>query len=213
MTEIYIVRHCESLTNRTATFAGVLDVDITAKGRQQLDCLSEFFKDIKLDEVVSSPLIRTKKTAEAVNKYSGAPVILDKRIIEMNVGSLEGKPVTDMDDEQARCWNTAPHLFSTDAECMDDVYLRVTEAFSEIVERNNNKTVAIATHGGVVRNIMRFVKGYAPEGLKEIDWGDNAGVYHILYSDGKYMIDYESRTDFLPDDLLGDAVSDWVKPI
>lgn len=213
MTQIYLVRHCESMANRLCSFAGRTDVDISAKGRLQLDCLSEYFKDISIDKVYTSSLKRAYKTAEAINFYHSAPILIDDRFIEMNLGELDGKPVSAMSDEQQRCWNLAPHLFNVaGGESMQEVADRAYGGLCALVADNPGKTIAIATHGGVIRNLMRIIKGYAPAGLKEVDWCDNTGVNHIIADDhGDFFVDFENSTVHLSEEAAATPVSAWTE--
>ena len=71
MTNIYLVRHCQAVSNKIRVYHGVKNCDVTEIGRRQLDCLAERFKDVKIDCIYTSPLLRATRTADAVNKYQG----------------------------------------------------------------------------------------------------------------------------------------------
>ena len=58
LTKIYFVRHCEATGNLNRTFQGSTNTDITDLGAKQLEKLSERFKEISLDKIYSSPLLR-----------------------------------------------------------------------------------------------------------------------------------------------------------
>ena len=212
MTDIYLIRHCESMANRMCSFAGRTDVDISAKGALQLECLAEYFKNIKLDTVYSSPLIRAYKTAEAVTKYNKLPIETVPDLVEMNLGVLDGRPVSDMSDEQMYFWNMQPDKFRVEGgETMQQVAERAFAALLKIAKENDGKTVAVATHGGVIRNLMRVIHGYAPTGLGEIDWCDNCGINHLIYSGGEFLIDFENYTGHLSEDAAAVPVSEWTE--
>ena len=46
MVKIYLVRHAEAQGNVEEFFQGHIDTDVSEKGRKQLECLAERFKDI-----------------------------------------------------------------------------------------------------------------------------------------------------------------------
>lgn len=212
MTEIYLVRHCESMANRMFSFAGRTDVDISAKGALQLECLTEYFTDIKIDAVYSSPLKRAYKTAQAVSVPKCLPITVVDDLIEINLGILDGKPVSCMTDEQTYLWNMQPHNFSVEgSETMQQVAERAYAALKIIAENENGKTVFVATHGCVIRNLMRVLHGYAPTGINEIDWCDNCGINHLYYSAGSFLIDFENRTEHLSEDAAAVPVSEWTE--
>ena len=212
MTEIYLVRHSESEANLVRSFAGRTDVDISIKGKKQLECLAEAFKNIKLDCVYTSSLMRAYKTAEAINKYSGAPVIVDDGFIEMNLGVLDGKPVDNMTEEQKYNWNNQIHLFKVqNGETMYDVRERVEVALNNVAKLNDGKVIAIASHGGVIRNLLAYLKGIETCNLNQVNWCDNTGINHIYYKDGKFTLDYENNTEHLTPEVSATPVSSWSK--
>lgn len=85
---IYIIRHGETDWNAEGRYAGRMDIPLNKKGIEQARKLKEKFKNIKIDIVITSPLIRAIQTAdEIVNNEK----IIDYRIIERFNGELEGK--------------------------------------------------------------------------------------------------------------------------
>ena len=212
MTRIYVVRHCESMGNKLHSFAGHSNVDISEKGELQLKCLSEYFKDIKLDKVYTSPLLRATKTAEAINKYSNASIIVEPDFIEINLGVLDGRPVSEMSDEQTALWLTEPDKFYVDGgETMREVANRVFSALKRVAEQNPESTIAIASHGCAIRNLIRVVKGFGPTGIKEVDWCDNTGINCIVWENGEFYLEFENDITHLSGDTLAEPVSAWIK--
>ena len=81
MTYIYLVRHCEAMGNHKRLFQGSTDCDISEIGAKQLEYLKVRFREIKLDAVYSSPLLRAQKTAESIACGKGISVITRKNLI------------------------------------------------------------------------------------------------------------------------------------
>ncbi len=72
------------------TEAGILATQKTAK-----DLIAQGFSNDNIAAVFVSPLPRTKQTADILVQQglvSKDKIILDKRLIELNAGDLEGKP-------------------------------------------------------------------------------------------------------------------------
>ncbi len=208
MTDLYIVRHCEALGNSKRIFQGISDCDITDCGRRQLALLSERFKDIKLDAIYSSPLKRAKATAEAINKYHNLEIVTEEKLIEINGGEIEGicwvdfpktRPVLEYN------WNMEPHKFHPkDGESMQSVYKRSWEAVQKIIGENKGKTVAIASHGCTIRNILCHAEGKPIEKLNTVDWADNTGVFLLRFFDDKSLPEIKLFNDIshLTEDCL-----------
>ena len=89
MTKIYLFRHCEAEGNHRRVFQGHINTDVTELGAKQLDVLAERFRDIHIDKIYSSPLLRAMKTAEAAARYHDLEVIPYDNLIELNGGVLE----------------------------------------------------------------------------------------------------------------------------
>ena len=85
---IYIVRHGQTNWNIEGRYGGRIDTPLNEEGIAQAKKLKEKFKNIKLDVVITSPLIRTIQTA---NEITNKEKITDERIIERSNGDLEGK--------------------------------------------------------------------------------------------------------------------------
>ena len=85
---IYIVRHGQTNLNVEGRYGGRIDTPLNKEGIAQAKKLKEKFKNIKLDIVITSPLIRTIQTA---NEITSKEKITDERIIERSNGDLEGK--------------------------------------------------------------------------------------------------------------------------
>lgn len=187
MTNIYLVRHCESYGNTVRIFQGHYDTDITEMGQVQLDALSERFKNKKLDAVISSPLKRTRKTAEAINKYHGLPIIIDEGFIEINGGKLEGmgwEEIRDNYPEQAYNWVREIYNFQGDGgDKASDVAKRGFDAIRRIAKEYKGKNVAIATHGGLIRFSMSLISGGKIEDMVKICWPNNTAITHLQFDD------------------------------
>lgn len=63
------------------------DLPLSDSGEAQAKSLGAYFKDMTFDRVLSSPLIRTRQTAEAITH----DILFDDRLLEIDYGPDEGK--------------------------------------------------------------------------------------------------------------------------
>jgi broad specificity phosphatase PhoE len=93
---LYLVRHGENFANLTKEFSyKLVNYSLTPKGVLQAQQTAEFFKNIHIDEIYSSPLKRARETADTIAQYHHhLPVIIREEFREVNVGNLEGQPPT-----------------------------------------------------------------------------------------------------------------------
>ncbi len=203
MTLVYLVRHCFSVSNNSGIFAGWLDSDVSEIGAKQLECLSEKFRNINLDAVYSSPLLRAHKTALAVNKYPKAEFITESRFKELNMGEYEGKAFADMTERQQRAWNGNFADFKTvEGETPAEVYDRVYEGFLSAIKENSGKTIAIVSHGAALRLLVCRLKGYGIDMYNNIEGILNTGVTLLeAENEGNIKFLFENDLSHLPEEL------------
>lgn len=184
MTDVYLVRHCETVANDEHRFAGAFDADVSERGKKQLEYLSEAFKDIHLDKVYSSSRIRARKTAIAINKYSGAPMEIDDAFHEVRLGDWEGQIVEDIIHSEAwRKWVNFPETATApNGESREEELARGWAGLIKVVKENEGKTIAIATHGDILRNLCQVLLKMPRNKLVEVAVPDNVAINHIRFN-------------------------------
>lgn len=211
MTTVYLVRHCESLSNEMKVAAGHTDFDISERGARQLQYLAERFKDVTLDVIYSSPLQRAYKTALAINKYPQVAVVKDERFIEKFIGELEGKPLISLDPETQEQRRLAPHLFCPKGgETPIAAGERGFRALLDVVAQNPGKSIAISAHGGLLQAMFCLLRKLPWERMLEVKNLDNTCVNLLhFHEDGTWEIVYENDTSHLPADAAAVSMFPW----
>ena len=207
MTKVYLIRHCEAMGNVKRIFQGSTDLDISELGAKQLKFLEQRFKDIKLDRVYSSPLIRTQKTAKAIIGEKNLSLELCKDVIEIYGGIVEGKPFAETFNSiegLADTWNNHPEDFAPEGgEKMHDAYNRIWNAVCKIAEENKDKSVAVATHGGVLRCLnCRLIHGDITH-LRDTPWSENTAVTLLNFDEQlNCTAEYYNDISHLPEEYV-----------
>lgn len=94
--EILLIRHGENKANLTKEFScKTVDYPLTAKGKIQAEQTAEALANLKIDKIVSSPLLRARQTAEAICNRTKSIFEIDEALREIDVGDLESSPPTD----------------------------------------------------------------------------------------------------------------------
>lgn len=180
VTTLYLIRHCEAEGNIQEIFQGKTDGDITSKGAQQLERLSERCRDIHFDVIYSSPLKRALKTAEAANRFHNAEIIADPAFAEIDGGEMEGHrwselptlfPIT------YPAWEKDFSNFKTEkGESMQQVYTRVGQGVMRIAAENKGRTILVTSHGCAIRNLCCFLRGLPLSQIDRCPWVDNTSI-------------------------------------
>lgn len=207
MTEIYVVRHCEAAGNHERIFQGSTDCDITNIGKMQLELLKKRFEKISLDKIYTSPLVRARKTAEALKGNRDIQIVQLPELTEIHGGIIEGKPFMESFKKMpalAEVWDNHPQDFAPEGgEPMRNAYERILNAVLRIVRENAGKTVAIATHGGVIRCLNCRLLYKTVDRLKDTPWCENTGITLIEFEDDmNTRVRFMNDTSHLPEELL-----------
>jgi broad specificity phosphatase PhoE len=218
MTQVYIVRHCETMGNHLKVFQGSCDYPVSPIGEKQIAALGERFKGIHIDAVYSSPYLRAKKTAAAIADTKGLQIIEENELREINGGIIEKLTLKDIFEnhrELEDAWNLTPQDFHAEGgESMRSVYDRVSKAFLKIVKENDGKTIAVVSHGAAIRNLLCFLIHGDVEKLNDIIWCDNTGVTLVEFDEKmKLDIKFLNCTKHLNEELLpvGSRIAAWSK--
>jgi len=203
MTTLYFVRHTESLSNSEGKISGITDRGVSENGYVQLERLAQRFRDIPLDRVFASPLIRTRATADAVNRYHGLDIAVEPRLIEINIGDWEESDwwrIKKAGGELFERWQLYPDLFEAEnGDKMSEFYTRAAKAVCDIAAGNDGRAAAIVTHGCFLRNVFSFMKHRDILALRTQKRFYNTSVSKVLYepSDGSFTVEYENDVSHL----------------
>lgn len=154
--KVYIVRHGEVPHNALKQY-NTADEDLTELGIKQAMELSEKIKDKHFDVIISSPLIRTKHTAEIIS--NSKLIVIDDRLSERDCGDLSGKPLDETNREEY--WNYFTNLQQGTSENIQDFFKRVYNFLDELKTKRYNSVLIVADSG-----VSKAFSGYF-EGLQD----------------------------------------------
>lgn len=167
--KLFLIRHGETTGDVEDRYGGSYDDDLTSRGQQQAEELAKKLADEGIQKIFCSPLARAKQTAEFVRIETGAEVVELHDARERNhYGVLSGMTKAEAERDYPELVELVADKHSTvqGGESYQDFGSRVESAFTEL-KNSNHDTIAVLTHGGVLRYIFRDILG-----LGEIKVGD-----------------------------------------
>lgn len=92
---MYLVRHAPTQANSgTQVIRGQMDVPVDAEGEEIADLRARRFLDLPVRQIRTADDLRTKRMAEAIHRYTGAPIDSDDRLNSWDLGNFQGSVVT-----------------------------------------------------------------------------------------------------------------------
>jgi alpha-ribazole phosphatase/probable phosphoglycerate mutase len=164
MSRVLFIRHAE--TEMAGRFCGHSDPELNAQGRMQVTRLAQLISAEPIDTVYSSDLRRASGTAQAIAAVREIPQVLRPALREMGFGQWEGlrwEQIEQMDPAYAREWvERYPHLPAPSGESFQAFEARVLEEVHRLLD-GSPAPIAVVTHGGVLRVVLRHLCGCSDE--------------------------------------------------
>lgn len=198
-TTFYFIRHGESLANEQHRLCGHADWDLTEKGREQARRTAALFREIPVDAVLSSDLLRALHTAQAVAELKGLPVQTDPGFREIFVGPWEGRLETEVkaqDGENLAAWRRElRHV--PGGESIPELFARVKASLDRAAEQYAGKTVVVATHATPIRVLTCVFSGRNLAEAAQIQPVSNASLTKIVWDGTDYRLEDTNRDSHL----------------
>jgi alpha-ribazole phosphatase len=167
VSRLILVRHCEPQEDARGLCYGRLDIGLSDAGREHAQRLAEALARHEWDAVYSSPRLRARETAVAVNR----DVVIDDDLREIDFGDLEGRSYDEIaatDPELYRAWMERPTtVHFPGGESFAELKVRALEALDRI--RAAHQAAVVVTHGGVLRAGLAAWLGMPDEAIFRLD--------------------------------------------
>jgi broad specificity phosphatase PhoE len=182
---LLLVRHGETIWNHQRRCQGFSDIPLSAAGEEQAKNLARALKPVPLDAVISSDLVRAKRTAEFIAEPHQIMIKTDARFRELNQGQLEGKNITEMlADHPAllKQWMENPaDTVMPEGESLSKLQARASSAINEIAANYPDHTVAVVSHNLCILTIVCKIINLNLNDFRRLRI-DNASVSEIEFS-------------------------------
>ena len=161
-TELLLIRHAEAEPLRPSEAFEPKDVDLplTPRGRGQAAALAVRLQQRGIAAIYTSPLLRTRETAEILAQATRLPIAEDSRLREVEIAGVGPVAMHDL-AEIAIANGGWSHLPGT--ESSQDVRARLREALDAIVVRHPGKRVAVISHAGAINAYIASLLGLSSD--------------------------------------------------
>ncbi|MCL4561002.1 MAG: histidine phosphatase family protein [Chloroflexi bacterium] len=179
MFRLYWVRHGENPANITKEFSShKVDYSLTPKGVLQAEQTADYFASRMIDAIYSSPLKRTRETAEIIARRLAMPVQIMDEFREIDVGELEGQPVVpelwQLHNSIREQWfDGRQDLNFPGGENYLMLWKRMQAGLDQITDHQESGNLIVVSHGGLLTSTL---KDLIPEMKVDVQWLRTADV-------------------------------------
>ncbi|WP_371496780.1 bifunctional RNase H/acid phosphatase [Kitasatospora sp. NBC_00374] len=194
-TTFVLLRHGETALTPQKRFSGSggSDPELSEKGRWQAERAAEALAARgTVQAVVSSPMRRTRQTAEAVAARLGLEVRIEEGLRELDFGDWEGMTFAEVQQkypEDLDAWlGSAKARPTGSAESFTNLTHRAGVARDKIIARYAGKTVLVVSHVSPIKTLVRLALGAPPDSVYRMELSAASLCAVQYYADGNASV-------------------------
>lgn len=198
MTDIYLIRHGQTLFNQQGCFQGHSDSPLTEAGKQQALGLVNYFESIPLQHLYSSDLGRAIASITPLVAAKTLPLHTCERLREISYDYLDGQAKCNLntDDKQKlqRLFSAERDYRIGNGESLAEVQERLFDKISEIQVAHPDESIAVMTHGLSIVMLIKKVLQIPVDAPRQFNI-HNASVCHLSFKSGHWTLQSIERND------------------
>ena len=173
MGQIIFLRHGQAKNNTERVLAGRTEgIPLTDTGIKQAEHTAELLEHMNISAIYSSPIQRAKHTAEIVGKQNSLDVILDDRLIELDMGKFTGMPYDEIINSHGnvfmKFYNGELEIAHNGVETFSEVKKRVLGIVEHVIEKHDDENVVLVTHMDPIKAMLSTIVDISPTNLFDL---------------------------------------------
>ncbi|MDQ0208282.1 histidine phosphatase family protein [Alkalicoccobacillus murimartini] len=156
--KLYLIRHGESVGNLEGKIQGSMDFPLSDLGKKQVDLISAYCKEIKLDYIYSSDLSRAHETAKKIGAATNLEVETWDKIREVYLGPLQGLTRDEIKEKYPITIKKSIITSGiTGTESEKELTERCRVVLEQLKQAYSNESVALVSHGGFISILLMYI--------------------------------------------------------
>lgn len=202
--KVYLVRHGETEWNRLGRFQGQVDIALNERGLSQARDTARAAVGWRPSALYASPLLRTMQVAEEISGKVGLPITPDARLMELNLGQLEGVTGQEMQGQWSQVyqgWRNCPgSTVMPGGESLAQLQARAWQVVLDLEQSHGeHEAVVLVSHNFAIRTVVSKLLG--------MPWSHFHQTYLSLgsictlesNSRGRRLLTYNSTSHLFPE--------------
>lgn len=162
MDTLYLARHGETVYNTEDRMGG--DSSLTEKGLKQAEKIGGFLKNVELDIILCSGLIRSVDTANIIASCQGdVHIKSNKNLNELLTGELDGITYTEFRRKYESLYNQRRNdkfdFSFPGGESYSDLTIRTSQVVEDLLNNEIKECGLIVGHQAVNRTVLGYLMG------------------------------------------------------
>ena len=157
-TRVWLLRHGEPQESVRGRCYGSLDIELSPEGMRQFESAAALLSREPLAAIYTSPRLRCSQSAKILAAAHRCPIETVDELSEIHFGDFEGLTydrIETLYPSLYRTWMERPtEMQFPGGESFTEMWYRVTQAASAIRNRHEGQSIALVTHGGVIRILI-----------------------------------------------------------
>ncbi|WP_051853904.1 MULTISPECIES: bifunctional RNase H/acid phosphatase [unclassified Streptomyces] len=201
---LVLLRHGETPLTPQKRFSGSggTDPSLSAAGREQAHRVAEALaRRGTIQDVVASPLARTRETAEIVAARLNLGVTLEDGLRETDFGAWEGLTFGEVRErypDDLEAWLADPEAHPTGGgESFTETATRIAATRDKLTAAYAGRTVLLVTHVTPIKTFVRLALGAPPKSLFRMELSAASLSAVAYYADGNASVRLFNDTSHL----------------
>lgn len=169
MTIIGFVRHGNTDWNIEKRAQGHSHNPLNEVGLKQAHAIGRRLERENWDVLISSDLLRARKSAEIISSYINVPIKLDQRIRERARGGIRGT----IEEERVQKWGKNWRDIDFGQETSEEIRARGVEFVQEVFKKYKGSKILVVTHGKLLNETLQAL---CPDKTAEADLVRNCSL-------------------------------------
>jgi len=178
--QIYLARHGQTPFNRDNKMQGVGKIPLTDEGSSYIHSVARNSRNTVIDVIYVSELLRAQQTAAVYKQYFDVPLISDRRLNEIDVGSFEGRYFDDLRKEHGVVFDlwAAGDFYNVNipgGEQFIDIEKRLRDFIADLHNPSlKNQNILIVSHYVIIKMFISiiFTENLSASNSMRIDLGN-----------------------------------------
>ncbi len=171
VTRLILVRHGRTSANKDAKIGALKDYPLDEVGSEQAARVAKRLKEFNISAIYSSPILRTRQTAQAIADVLGLNIEFRTELQEYYFGTIADHTMEEIKQEDEATYNkliswmnmgqeqTMQRPVIPGAEPLQDFEARIRRFTNEILDIHPGQVVCAVSHMGLIKGFLAIYFG------------------------------------------------------